>query len=348
MKTLFQRRRQLFLRRCFKYLRYVLNDHFVLVLLVFLGFLLIQYRELLLHFPSNPWYVYLLIVVVLGSVFFAGRPASYLEDADQLFLLAKEEQVVEQLRKAGKTTFLSWGIVQILGYVLFVPLYLKLNWSPFIIVLLPCGLLLGKYEWHRHQVKSLLRSHGLDWKCAISKEEGRKQRILQFFALFTRVKGITTSVKRRSYLDLFLQIVKKDHGKTWDYLFLRAFLRSGEFFLLTLRLLGISLIFLFTIQESWLAVGLVSFLDYLLLFQLLPLYKTYDYQYLAQLYPVSIFAKQQSCKRVIGLLFYSVVFFQVILALALLAEKKYILMLIGVGLVLKQVYLPIKVKKLFD
>lgn len=38
MKAMFQQRRRDFLTKCSKYLRYVLNDHFVLVLMVFIGF----------------------------------------------------------------------------------------------------------------------------------------------------------------------------------------------------------------------------------------------------------------------------------------------------------------------
>ncbi|MBY5033572.1 ABC transporter permease [Streptococcus gallolyticus] len=348
MKTVFQQRRQLFLSRCAKYLRYVLNDHFVLVLMVLLGFLLVQYRELLLHFPANPWYVYLLILAVLTLLFFVGQPASYLEDADQLFLLVKENQVKEELGRAAHRAFLTWGGLLMLGYLFFFPLYLKLNWSPLVIAVVLLALLIGKFFWHQRQIHSLLTSHGLNWSRAISKEDGRKQRILQFFALFTTVKGITSSVKRRSYLDFLLGMVKKEKGKTWDYLFLRAFLRSGDFYPLTLRLLGMSLIFLVTLKESLLATGLTVLFDYLLLFQLLPLYKVYDYQYLAQLYPLSSFEKRQSCKRVIGLIFYAVLFLQAITAVMLLTDKKYIFFIVGIGIILQQIYLPIKAKKLFD
>lgn len=53
MKAMFQQRRRDFLTKCSKYLRYVLNDHFVLVLMVFIGFLSLQYRQLLLNFPGK-------------------------------------------------------------------------------------------------------------------------------------------------------------------------------------------------------------------------------------------------------------------------------------------------------
>ena len=53
MTKLFQKRRSAFINQCLKYLRYVLNDHFVLVLVFFMGFLMFQYSSLLKNFPSN-------------------------------------------------------------------------------------------------------------------------------------------------------------------------------------------------------------------------------------------------------------------------------------------------------
>lgn len=53
MKELFAKRKQDFRQQCLKYLRYVFNDHFVLFLLIFMGFLGVQYSQLLRHFPTN-------------------------------------------------------------------------------------------------------------------------------------------------------------------------------------------------------------------------------------------------------------------------------------------------------
>lgn len=53
MKALFLKRRQDFQKQQNKYLRYVLNDHFVLVLMFLLGFAMVQYGQLLNHFPTN-------------------------------------------------------------------------------------------------------------------------------------------------------------------------------------------------------------------------------------------------------------------------------------------------------
>ena len=46
---LFKERRRRFRSRCAKYSRYVFNDHFVLVLLFLLGFILVQYSQFLFY-----------------------------------------------------------------------------------------------------------------------------------------------------------------------------------------------------------------------------------------------------------------------------------------------------------
>ena len=50
MKDLFLKRKQAFRKECVGYLRYVLNDHFVLFLLVLLGFLCIPVQSTLTTF----------------------------------------------------------------------------------------------------------------------------------------------------------------------------------------------------------------------------------------------------------------------------------------------------------
>ena len=119
--------------------------------------------------------------------------------------------------------------------------------------------------------KSLFRDGHFSWEAAITYETKRRQSILKFFALFTTVKGISASVKRRAYLDKLLALVKKAHDKTWSNLYLRAFLRSSDYLALTLRLVLLSVLALLFIPNHLVAVGLALILNYLLLFQLLGL-----------------------------------------------------------------------------
>ena len=348
MKTIFQERRQAFLTRCIKYSRYVFNDHFVLVLLVFLGFLSLQYRQLLENVPTQIWPVYLLLLVVSSLLFFAGNTATYLEEADQHFLLPKEEEVMNLVRLATRRQFAIWGLVQILGQILFFPLYLQLGWSSWTVGLYILALTVGKYGLIQVKWRSCQKDGVFQWDLAIDKERKRQQTILQFFSLFTRVKGITTSVRRRSYLDVLLGLVAKRPEKTWDYLYLRAFLRSGDFWGLTIRLFALSLVVLSTIDIDWLATGLVVLLNYLFLFQLLVLYQVYDYQYLNRLYPMDQKKKTKGFQRVLRGISYSVLSLQTVVAIFLLQDKIYLGILVLSGLFLNQFYLAIKAKKLID
>ena len=67
MKDLFLKRKQAFRKECVGYLRYVLNDHFVLFLLVLIGFLAYQYSQLLQDFPENHWPILYLPCFWLGE-----------------------------------------------------------------------------------------------------------------------------------------------------------------------------------------------------------------------------------------------------------------------------------------
>lgn len=348
MRGLVQQRRALFHKRCLKYLRYVLNDHFVLVLMVFLGFLLLQYRSVLTHFPSNRWLVILPLAGITVLLLFMGKTATYLEEADQIFLLPKEKEVLAGIRSANQQSFLLWGGLQTLGQMVFYPIYLKLGFSPLIFAAVLFLLLGIKYWIFQYRLRQFHGPSGLRWEWTIEQEKQRQQVILQFFALFTNVKGISTSVKRRSYLDGLLGLVQKQHRKTWSYLYLRAFLRSGDFFYLTLRLLGLSLVFLIAIKEAWLSIGLAFLFDYLLLFQLLALYGVYDYQYLSQLYPVAKTLKKSGFELVIRMISYGGMLLQLVVGIFFVTDKIYLIVLIGLGIFLNQVYLPMKAKKLVD
>ena len=348
MKRIFHERRQAFLARCLKYSRYVLNDHFVLVLLVLLGFLSLQYRQLLENVPQPVWPVYLLLLAVSTLLFLSGSTATYLEEPDQHFLLTKEGEILKLIQQAIRRQLMVWGLVQILGQLLFLPLYLKLGWPVWGFGLYLLVLTAGKYSLIQAKWAPYTKEGSFRWGPAIDRERKRQQIIMQFFALFTKVKGITSSVKRRSYLDGWLRLVAKWSEKTWDYLYFRVFLRSGDFWGLSLRLLGLSLLVLLTIDLAWLATGLVLLFNYLLLFQLLALYRVYEYQYLNRLYPLDQVVKIKGFQRVLRGILYGILGLQSILAFFLLEEKMYLGILILGSFILNHFYLARKAKKLID
>ncbi|HFI0143245.1 TPA: ABC transporter permease [Streptococcus suis] len=344
MKALFQKRRRDFLERCSKYLRYVLNDHFVLVLMVFLGFLSLQYRQLLIAFPENTWPIILIVLAISFLILFSGSIATYLEEADQIFLLTKEKEVLEELADASRRSYLLWSGLQVLVQLLLLPIYLKLGLAVWMVVVYIVALLIAKYFLVKYQLATYQQQGVLNWSTAIQDEQKRKQTILRFFALFTTVKGISTTVKPRKYLNGILRLLHS--RQTWFYLYLRAFLRAGDYFGLSLRLFLLILLSLIAIEEAWLSIGLVLVFHYLLLFQLLGLYKHYDYQYLTQLYPLDKKGKIRDFQRLLRVILYGLLLVEMLVALLFIQEKIWIGMLALIGLFLHEIYLPAKLKKI--
>ena len=345
MKDLFLRRKQAFRKECVGYLRYVLNDHFVLFLLVLIGFLAYQYSQLLQDFPENHWPILLFLGIVSALLLAWGGIATYMEVPDKLFLLVSEEEVKLYLKGQTSRSLVFWTIVQTLFLLLFAPLFLAMGYG--LPVFLAYVLLLGagKYLLFRHKASKFFTEIGLDWDYVIAQESKRKQVLLRFFALFTQVKGVSNSVKRRAYLDFILKTVQKVPGKIWQNLYLRSYLRNGDLFALSLRLLLLSLLAVIFIKQSWIATAVVVLFNYLLLFQLLALYHAFDYQYLTQLFPLEKGEKEKGLQEVIRGLTGFVLLVQLIVGLITLQEKLALLALLGAGLVLQVLYLPYQVKR---
>ncbi|MGT2961239.1 ABC transporter permease [Streptococcus caballi] len=344
MKDLFKKRRQLFLMQTSKYLRYVFNDHFVLVLIFLLGFLMVQYSRLLQHFPSNPWPISLMLLFVSLILLSMGSIATYLEPADKQFLLTKEAELVQHIKRATKRSFLLWVVLQSFLLLILAPIFLKLGLSIADFLAILSFLALMKWFVMQFKAKAFFSQKGLDWNRVIQYEIKRKQSILKFFSLFTTVKGISSTVKRRSYLDVFLILVPKESSKTWSNLYLRAFLRSSDYLALTVRLLFLAILSLLLISNRLVAVGLVLVFDYLLLFQLLALYYHFDYNYLAELYPLTNKLKRDNLKQFLRKLAYVMTLIELLLTFSLQGA----LLLIGVMIAIIEIYLPYKIKQVVD
>lgn len=90
LDSIWKRRQQLHLKKFSRYSKYIFNDHFVLVLLFLLGALAYQYSEFVKTVTPDFLWGKLLIVAIFSGSIFIGKLATFLEPADQVFLLAKE------------------------------------------------------------------------------------------------------------------------------------------------------------------------------------------------------------------------------------------------------------------
>lgn len=347
MKEVFAKRRFDFNQQCLKYLRYVLNDHFVLVLIFLLGFILYQYSNLLKHFPKNHWPIIAGLIIVSLTLLWLGRVATYLEPADQVFLLTQEDDLIAQIKQARWRSFLVWGSLQTFFLLILAPLFLALGLSKLGFVTLLVMMLVIKGTLVLFKSRKLLVGEKLNWEETLAQEQGRKQAILKFYSLFTNVKGISSQTKRRAYLDFFLAGLAKRQSKLWSNLYLRAYLRSGDYLALTLRLLFLSLLSLVFVKAKLVALALTLIFNYLLLFQLLALAKHYDYQYLTHLFPLGTSLKKINLKQVLRGILYGLVLLEGTALLIFAFSWQNMGLLLGISFLLVEVYLPYKLNKLF-
>ena len=344
MKTIFSKRRFAFLTQSSKYLRYVFNDHFVLVLIFLLGFLMVQYSQLLKHFPANHLPVIIILSVAVAALLFWGNSATYLEPADQHFLIVKEKEVISLIKQAQKRAFFFWGTLQLIFLLILAPLFLRLGMSLLSFALFLLVFLVLKWLIIAKKVQIFVHKGKLDWAKAISQERKRRQIILKFFSLFTNVKGLSASVKRRSYLDFVTGFLSRKHSYTWGHLYLRAFLRSEDYLGLTLRLGILSLLSLVFIANPLISAGLAVLFNYLLLFQLLALYKHYDYQYLTRIFPIDSKAKKANLKQFLRTVLYLLTAVEMCVSFSW--QKA--LFLAAAMIILNEFYLSYKIKKMID
>lgn len=348
MIAVLQKRKQSFRNQCLKYSRYVLNDHFVLFLLIFLGFLAVQYSQFLRALPEDRSFLLVLLVFAPLLLVPVGSIATYLEKPDMIFLLVKEEELKEYLRIQTLRATMFWGVLQTVFLLLFLPLALAMGLSGLVVIFYLVFLFLLKALVFQWKGKRFYHQEGLNWTRMIEVENLRKQTILRFFALFTNVKGITNSVKRRAYLDGLTTLVPKVTSKTWNNLYLRSYLRNGDLFAMSLRLLGLSLAVFVFVPQSMVAVAIVALFNYLLVFQLLGLYNAFDYQYLTKLFPLETGTKTRGLLQTMQMLLLIVGGIEGVVGLFALEDKLLVLVLLAFTALLSHLYSPFKLRRLVD
>ena len=103
---LFETRVRKYQKKSMKYIRYMLNDHFLIVLFFLFGFIMVQYSSWIQTIRVLEWPLLGLLAVLLASVPFFGGVATLLEPADGIFLSVVGQDFKAYLQKAIRR---SWG-----------------------------------------------------------------------------------------------------------------------------------------------------------------------------------------------------------------------------------------------
>ena len=156
MKELFATRLQQHQKQMMRYLRYVFNDHFVLACTFLLGGVGLYYSDLVKTLPAKFLPGKLLILIVLVGLLHVGTFVSLTKPADQVFLLPKEVQMQDFLKRAFRYSLIFPFAVLVLGAGFLMPLYVvstgQAYWAFFPLVLLLWSLKVAFLYLRRYQL----------------------------------------------------------------------------------------------------------------------------------------------------------------------------------------------------
>ncbi|OEG15358.1 multidrug ABC transporter permease [Enterococcus quebecensis] len=384
-------------------MRYVFNDHFILVCVFLLGGLGFYYSQVLKTLPTNFVWGRPIILLLWLALLHIGRIATLAQEADKVFILPKEPEMNAYLNRAIRYSFwLPLVALFLMGGMSMPLVVVSTGWafSTFFYFIVMLGILkashlrLQKYELYQISSNERLRWFtlwfvtslliialslyvlpwagvlgaavqmvffylilkkkeqvvSLDWETMIQKEKNRMHRIYQFIHLFTDVPEISSSVKRRKFLDPLLSKIKKKNQNTYLYLYARSFLRGSEYSGLFIRLVLVAGVILFFLKEFWISLGVSVLFVYLIGFQLIPIYTQFDYMVMTHLYPVPNGQKKQAVSKLVTvLLFVAAILFSLFVLIALPNIKDGLIVvaaLIVEVLAFAKFYVPYRLKKM--
>ncbi|PFO04295.1 ABC transporter permease [Bacillus sp. AFS076308] len=202
----------------------------------------------------------------------------------------------------------------------------------FILIVIGIIMVFYYYSFHIRTTKM-----GLKWDLLIDAEEKRMASFYRLANLFTDVPKLKDTVKRRKYLDLFIDKIPFLQEKTYLYLFARTFLRSSDYLGLFFRLTVIGALAIYFISFGIGQLVLTILFVYLTGFQLLPLWNHHQNKLWVDLYPVSQRDKTASFHflLMIILVVQSCVFALLIL---IKGEWFYSLLILGAGLLFSYLF----------
>ncbi|MBO1512907.1 ABC transporter permease [Metabacillus bambusae] len=144
-------------------------------------------------------------------------------------------------------------------------------------------LLMAGYDGY---FSKLVKPKAIKWDQLIKKEEEKKQSFYKIANLFTDVPKLKKGAKRRKYLDWILKQVNYHQENVYEYLYLRALLRSGDYFGIIIRLTIIGSVILTFINEQLIGSSIVMVVfTFLTGIQIMSLYKHFELLELPNLYP---------------------------------------------------------------
>ncbi len=335
-KKLWNNRSTAYMKEVQRYGRYILNPNLLLVSIILGSTAFVYYKQwvdtLPETFPSSVG-VAIICGIILSSIHFR----TLLKEPDKVFLLPAESQFkVPYFQQAFLFSFfisiyrVVFALIIIapffhnhfLAFTLFLfviaiwnvfmderfptifPNYISLSLR-FICTTLATYIML-EHAWFLITVIIIIQGYAihkttplLQWELLIERESKHMMSFYRLANLFTDVPQVKEKAKRRKYLDVFLSLISYKQENSFLYMYVRVFLRSGDYLWLFLRLLIIGAFFVYVIPVMIGKVIAALFFIYATAFQLFPLAKHHERHGMLALYPLQSVWKKQALFRLL-------------------------------------------------
>lgn len=393
---LWQARFSQYIKDTRRYLRYMFNDHLVIVMIFLLSGLALAYQNWLEVVPPDFPYA-LLMGTVLALLMTRGSIHTFLKDPDLVFLLPLEEKLKPYIKKSFLYSIVLESYFLLLVFGVSVPLFFTLTDATFQTLMFVLLLLLGMKSWNLWMTwlinfytdkkvrlvdwwirlalnfgllylvfseASLLfigvvvvimllllayfqnatKKMNWKWDLLIENEIKRMQLFYRVANLFVDVPGLKEKVTRRKWLDVVLMWTPYAKDKPFDYLYLRTFLRSGDYFGLYLRLLIIGAVLLLTLPVGYATYLVPVLVLYLTGFQLIPMWRHHYNKLWLSIYPVQEKHRMLAFTKMITVILISQTIILAVLLVFVATWMEVVVVLVG-GIIFAFLYVQGVVKR---
>lgn len=188
------------------------------------------------------------------------------------------------IKKLAINTELKKWLVNLCLFLLnFLALFL-IQQHPLFVVLVLGLIVIGQVYVRKIRFKTL------SWLNYTDYEQREAHTYFQTVSMFTNVKQIDKSFKRRAYLDMFLTVPKGDKfnkKNMYEYLFYRSFLRDHDLPMIVLRIMVIFFIIMFWISNFYISLIFSLFGIYIIVLQMSQIYTNQAYLLWPKIWPVN-------------------------------------------------------------
>ncbi|MCM3717488.1 ABC transporter permease [Fictibacillus phosphorivorans] len=129
------------------------------------------------------------------------------------------------------------------------------------------------------------KMHGYQWEMLLEEEQTLKMKGYRFVNYFTDVPALKQTVHKRPFLNMLGNFSFKKKNRM-SALFMKTFIRSGDYLGLYIRLIVIGFFFLYLIPPGWWQLAVVLLFFQMLSLQLFTLYTQYSWNVIFNLYPI--------------------------------------------------------------